>query len=54
MKLNGALLLIEALKVEGIKHIFGVTGTEVLPIMDVLYNDSEVRYIQSQHEQGAI
>ncbi|MDP2645528.1 MAG: thiamine pyrophosphate-binding protein [Desulfobacterales bacterium] len=54
MELTGAQLLVKALKMEGTKHIFGVSGSAVLPIMDVLYHDREVRYIQSQHEQGAM
>ncbi|MFC2056324.1 thiamine pyrophosphate-binding protein [Chloroflexota bacterium] len=54
MKRTGAQLLIEALKAEGVRNIFGVSGTATLPIMDILYDEPEIRYIQSQHEQSAM
>jgi len=52
MKLNGAKILIESLKKEGVKVIFGYPGGQVLPIFDVLY-DSDIRFILPRHEQGA-
>lgn len=54
MKKSGAELIIEGLKAEGVDHIFGLSGSSVLSILDVLYHTKEISYIQSQHEQGAI
>jgi len=52
MKLNGARILVESLKKEGVKHIFGYPGGVVLPIFDELY-DANVEFILTRHEQGA-
>ncbi len=52
MKLTGAKILIESLKKEGVKVIFGYPGGSVLPIFDVLY-DAPIRFILTRHEQGA-
>jgi len=52
MKLNGAKILIECLKKEGVEVIFGYPGGQVLPIFDALY-DGGIRFILTRHEQGA-
>ncbi len=38
---------------QGVTHLFGYPGGAVLPIFDVLYS-SEINFILSRHEQGAI
>ncbi|MCX5688136.1 MAG: biosynthetic-type acetolactate synthase large subunit [Candidatus Omnitrophica bacterium] len=38
MKMNGAKILIESLKREGVEVIFGYPGGQVLPIFDALYD----------------
>ncbi len=52
MKISGARIVIEALKKEGVKHIFGYPGGSVLPLFDVLY-DAPFDFILTRHEQGA-
>ena len=52
MKLTGAKILIESLRKEGVKVIFGYPGGVVLPIFDVLY-DAPLKFILTRHEQGA-
>lgn len=52
MKMNGAKILIESLKKEGVEVIFGYPGGQVLPIFDALY-DADMRFILTRHEQGA-
>ena len=42
----------EALKAEGVEHVFGIPGGANLPTYDALY-DAELIHIQSRHEQGA-
>lgn len=54
MEKKGSEILIEGLLVEGVKHLFGVSGSPLLPILDVLYNTPQIRYIQSQHEQAGM
>jgi len=52
MKLNGAQILLESLKCEGVEVMFGYPGGVVLPIFDKLY-DCPIRFILTRHEQGA-
>ena len=54
MKISGAEILVESLKKEGVKHIFGYPGGVVLNIFDVLYNEKDIKFILTRHEQGAI
>ncbi|QRF31190.1 acetolactate synthase large subunit [Bacillus safensis] len=51
--MNGALMLIEALKREKVEVIFGYPGGAVLPIYDKIYN-SGLFHVLPRHEQGAI
>ena len=48
----GADALIESLKREGVKGIFGLPGGANLPMYDALYG-SEIRHILVRHEQNA-
>ena len=54
MKLSGAEILIDCLKKEGVKHVFGYPGGVVLNIFDVLYDEKDLELILTRHEQGAI
>jgi acetolactate synthase-1/2/3 large subunit len=54
MKVSGAEILVECLKKEGVKHIFGYPGGVVLNIFDELYDDKDIKLILTRHEQGAI
>lgn len=50
--MNGARILLESLKRQGVEVIFGYPGGQVLPIFDQLY-DFDVKFILTRHEQGA-
>src|SRR3989339_1250697 len=52
MIMTGAKIIVECLKKEGVKVVFGIPGGQVLPLFDELYN-SDVRFILTRHEQGA-
>jgi len=52
MIMTGAKIIVECLKKEGVKVVFGIPGGQVLPLFDALYH-SEVRFILTRHEQGA-
>jgi len=54
MKISGAEIIIESLKREGVKHIFGYPGGVVLNIFDSLYDNKDIKLILTRHEQGAI
>lgn len=53
-KISGAEIIVECLKREGVKHIFGYPGGVVLNIFDVLYDDKDLKLILTRHEQGAV
>ena len=52
VKLTGAQAIVEALKREKVKYVFGIPGGATLPLHDVLY-DSDIRVILARHEQCA-
>ena len=53
MELNGAGILIESLKREGVDTIFGIPGGALVFVCDVLHEDSDMRFILMRHEQAA-
>jgi acetolactate synthase-1/2/3 large subunit len=52
-EMTGAEMVVQALKDNGVKHIFGYPGGAVLPIYDELFQQDEVQHILVRHEQGA-
>jgi acetolactate synthase I/II/III large subunit len=52
--INGAELLIKALKQEGVDTVFGYPGGAVIPIFDVLFDEPDIRVILTRHEQAAV
>jgi acetolactate synthase-1/2/3 large subunit len=54
MKLSGAEIIVECLKREGVRHIFGYPGGVVLNIFDLLYDEKDIQLILTRHEQGAV
>ena len=53
MELNGADIVIQSLKDEGVEYVFGYPGGAVLHIYDALFKQDAVRHILVRHEQGA-
>ena len=53
MKLNGAQILVNSLKSEGVSHVFGYPGGAVLHIYDALNACEDIKHILVRHEQGA-
>jgi acetolactate synthase I/II/III large subunit len=51
-EMNGADILVECLKREGITTVFGIPGGANLPTFDALYK-SDINVILTRHEQGA-
>jgi len=52
-KKTGAEIVIESLRKEKVKVIFGYPGGSVLPFFDKLYDVKDIRFILTRHEQGA-
>ena len=54
MQLNGAEIVIECLKEQGVDTVFGYPGGAILNVYDELYKHrNEIRHILTSHEQGA-
>jgi len=53
VELNGADIVIQSLKDEGVEYVFGYPGGAVLHIYDALFKQDAVRHILVRHEQGA-
>lgn len=53
VELNGAQIVIQSLKDEGVEYIFGYPGGAVLHLYDALFQQDVVKHILVRHEQGA-
>src|SRR6202789_2417591 len=51
--LTGAEMVIQALRDQGVTHIFGYPGGAVLPIYDALFKVEGITHVLVRHEQGA-
>src|ERR687898_710985 len=52
-EMTGGRAVVEVLKAEGVRHIFGIVGATFLDVLDALYDDRRVEYINVRHEQAA-
>ncbi len=52
--MNGAEIILDALKKEGVDTVFGYPGGVVIPIFDKLYSTRDIRFLLTRHEQGAV
>ena len=52
-EMTGAEMVLQALKDQGVKHVFGYPGGAVLPIYDEIIQQDEVEHVLVRHEQGA-
>ena len=52
-ELTGGRAVVELLKAEQVRYIFGIVGSTFLDVLDALYDDRSVEYINVRHEQAA-
>ena len=52
-RMNGAQIVVEVLKKQGVEYIFGYPGGACMPIFDALVDAPELKMILVRHEQGA-
>jgi len=50
--ITGGKAVVELLKAEGVRYIFGIVGATFLDVLDTLYDDRSVQYINVRHEQA--
>jgi acetolactate synthase-1/2/3 large subunit len=53
-RLNGAEIIIKALRDQGVDTVFGYPGGAVLPIYDALFKQNDIRHILVRQEGGAV
>jgi len=54
VKISGAKMVVEALKKEGVKTIFGYPGGAIMNVYDELYKQNDIQHVLTRHEQGAV
>src|SRR5512133_339405 len=54
MKMNGARIMLECLKKEGVDTVFGYPGGTVINIYDELYSFKDIHHILPRHEQAGV
>jgi acetolactate synthase-1/2/3 large subunit len=52
--MNGAEIVLQALKENGVEVIFGYPGGAVLPLYDAIFQQNAIRHILVRHEQAAV
>jgi thiamine pyrophosphate-dependent acetolactate synthase large subunit-like protein len=50
---TGGEWVVEALRAEGVRHVFGIPGVHNLAIYDALLRQAEITHVLARHEQGA-
>lgn len=53
MERKGTEIILQALKDENVKHVFGYPGGCVIPLFDEFLNHEEVELIRNRHEQAS-
>ncbi|MBI5388790.1 biosynthetic-type acetolactate synthase large subunit [Candidatus Woesearchaeota archaeon] len=51
--IKGKDIIVECLKRQGTKQVFGITGGAIIPLYDALYDHPDIQNIICRHEQGA-
>ena len=54
MKLSGTEIVVECLKREKVKVVFGIPGGAIMPLYDTIDKKSSFTHILTKHEQGAV
>ncbi len=50
---SGGAWVVEALRIEGVRHVFGIPGIHNLAVYDALLQQREITHVLARHEQGA-
>jgi acetolactate synthase-1/2/3 large subunit len=53
MERTGGEMVVEALRAEGVRHVFGIPGVHNLAVYDALLRQSAITHVLARHEQGA-
>jgi acetolactate synthase-1/2/3 large subunit len=53
MQMTGVQIILECLKREEVKTVFGYPGGKVIKLYDALYDENMIAHVETAHEQGA-
>ena len=53
VKMSAGQWVVEALRSQGVRYVYGVVGSAFLEIMDAMYGLEDIQYVGTRHEQGA-
>ncbi|HEY6240411.1 MAG TPA: thiamine pyrophosphate-binding protein [Burkholderiales bacterium] len=53
MKMSGGRAVVESLRTEGVRYVYGIVGSCMVEIMDDLYDRRDIGWVGTRHEQGA-
>jgi thiamine pyrophosphate-dependent acetolactate synthase large subunit-like protein len=53
-RITGGAALVEVFRQAGVTHVFGLIGTSLLEVLDVLHDDPDITYVGVRHEQNAV
>ncbi|HEU5195261.1 MAG TPA: thiamine pyrophosphate-binding protein [Methylomirabilota bacterium] len=51
--ISGGRAVVELLKAAGVRYVFGIVGSTFLDVLDTLYDDKAIEYVNVRHEQAA-
>ena len=52
-QMTAGRVIIEALRAEGVEYVFGLVGTTTNSIVTEMYGRSDIRFVDTRHEEGA-
>ena len=52
-KMSGGRAVVESLRAEDVRHVFGIVGSCMVEILDDMYERKDIGWVGTRHEQGA-
>ena len=53
VKMSAGKWVVEVLRSQGVRYVYGVVGSAFLEIMDAMYGLEDIEFVGTRHEQGA-
>ncbi len=53
MKMSGGRAVVESLRTEDVRHVFGIVGSCMIEVLDAMYDRRDITWVGTRHEQGA-
>ena len=53
VKMSGGRAVVESLRTEGVRYVYGIVGSCMVEILDDIYDRRDIGWVGTRHEQGA-